>query len=278
VKRYFPLLFLVLLLVAAQAWMLDRAVVARQALPGTEGEPGFLPSPMLKVLAVEFDSVAADFLFLRAIVFRGGKQEKQQPMSQQEWKWMYATLDAATDLDPYFFDPYFFANAFLPWDGGLVEETNALLGKGSRFRTWDWTLPFYRGFNTFYFLKQNEKASEYLMEAARRTDDNSFMATLAARLAYKSNQTENAILFLTQMLQTSTGSNRKTYETRLEAMKGIYAREQAVKAYREKFGKPPLSLEEPFFLELLPKFTSDPYGGLYYLDPDGSIKTTSNLR
>jgi hypothetical protein len=191
---------------------------------------------------------------------------------------LYATLDAASDLDPYFFDPYFFANATLPWKGGLVEETNILLGKGTRYRDWDWTLPFYRGFNAFYFLQQNEKASEYLMEASRRTDDNSFMATLAARLAYKANKTENAIIFLNQMLQTAVGSSRETYQTRLDALKGIYVLEQAVKAYRNKFNHLPLNLHEPFFLERFPVFPSDPYGGVYYLDPDGSVKTTSGLR
>jgi hypothetical protein len=233
---------------------------------------------MLKVLAVEFDGVAADLIFLRAIVFYGGKLELGQPLNAQDWRWLYATLDAASDLDPYFFDPYFFANATLPWKGGLVEETNILLGKGTRYRDWDWTLPFYRGFNAFYFLQQNEKASEYLMEASRRTDDNSFMATLAARLAYKANKTENAIIFLNQMLQTAVGSSRETYQTRLDALKGIYVLEQAVKAYRNKFNHLPLNLHEPFFLERFPVFPSDPYGGVYYLDPDGSVKTTSGLR
>ncbi len=277
-NRNIVLLTLALLLIAAQACILERAAVARQELPGTEGPLVTLPSPLLKVMAVEFDGVAANLLFLRAIMFHGEKLELDQPLSANEWDWFYSTLDAATDLDPYFYDPYYIANATLPWKSELVEETNALLGKGSRYRDWDWTLPFYRGFNAFYFLQQNEKASEYLMEAARRTDTNSFMATLASRLAYKSNRTENAIIFLSQMVQRSDGINRKTYQTRLDALKGIYAREQAVKAYKKKFNRPPLHLEELFFLELLPMFPSDPYGGVYYLAPDGSVKTTSGLR
>ena len=49
-------------------------------------------------------------------------------------------------------DPYFYANAFLPWDAHMTEETNRLLEKGSRYRDWDWMLPFFIGFNDFFFL------------------------------------------------------------------------------------------------------------------------------
>ena len=117
------------------------------------------------------------------------------------------------------------------------------------------------------------------MMAAKRPGAMSVISTLAARLAYRGNQTENAIRFLVELLQTiDNPAERIQYETRLEALKGVFVREQAVKAYHETYKRPPLNFEELFFLEQLSTFPPDPYGGVYYISPDGSIKTTSELR
>ena len=176
---------------------------ARSIPPRAEGV-GALPAPFLKILALEFDTLAADMLFVDALVFYGETLERtSKPRVQDwEWPWLYSTLETVTEIDPWFYDPYYFASAVFPWEGHLVREANTLLERGTEAREWDWTLPFYAGFNEFYFLQNNERASELLMVAAKRPGALSIIPSLATRLAYRDNQTENAIRFLVEFIQT----------------------------------------------------------------------------
>ncbi|ALC16919.1 hypothetical protein DSOUD_2154 [Desulfuromonas soudanensis] len=252
-----------------------------KALPQGEETAYTIPGPVLKLTSLEFDGVAADFMFLRALVFYGSTFERTEKPRVKEWEWrrLYNDLAAATDLDPYFLDPYYFAQANLTWEGNLVRETNLLLEKGSQYRDWDWMLPFYTGFNHFYFLKENDQASVYLMEASRRPGATPLIASLATRLALKGKRTENAIFFLREMLRREEDEEvKKTYRIRLEALSGILALERAVELFREQFGYLPTSLDSLVEAGLISKIPIDPYGGKFFISYDGSIGTTSDLR
>lgn len=271
---------LLLLLVVAHLLALGKADAARKALPREAGGRYLLPSPILKIAALEFDGLAADFLFLEAISFYGStfEREGERRIEKWEWLWLNNLLETATDLDPYFYDPYYFGNAVLTQEQGMVRDVNALLEKGSRYRDWDWTLPFYVGFNNFYFLQNNVQAAEWLMEGARRPEASPLLSTLAARLAYQGKRTENAILFLQEILKgTEDEETREIYQTRLEALKRIYFLEQAVSYFRNEFGRLPSTLTVLVERGVIGQIPEDPYGGTFYLAEDGSIATTSDL-
>jgi predicted transcriptional regulator len=64
---------------------------------------------------------------------------------------------------------------------------------------------------------------------------------------------------------------------RAEALERILELEEAVSAYRKRFQQPPESIEklvEKGFIERIP---ADPYGGYFYLDEQGKVRTTSKL-
>jgi hypothetical protein len=278
-RRLLPGIIAILLL-PAYLFSLSAVESQRRMLPQDADVSYVLPSPILKITALEFHGLAADFLFLKALTFYGGTVDrKERPrIKEQEWRWMYDVLDASTDLDPYFFDPYYFANANFTWEAHRVKETNALLAKGSRYREWDWTIPFFMGFNEFYFLHDNAKASEYLMEGAKRPDADPILAALAVRMAYKGNRTEIAIAFLQETLEKTKDKNaRKELGMRLEVLQGVLALERAVEAYKSTFGKPPHDLKDLPAKGFIARIPVDPYGGEFYLDEDGSVKTTSDL-
>lgn len=279
--RWLSVIVLLIGLSTFHFFALSKAAEQRKLLPQNEGSSYVIPSPILKITALEFDGLASDFLFLQALVFQGSTFErKERPrVKEWEWRWMYNTLNASTDLDPYFFDPYYFGNANLTWEGNLIRETNTLLDKGSRYRNWDYVLPFFIGFNYFYFLQENDKASEYLMEAAKRPGASPLYGTLAARLAYKAKRTETAIIFLEEILKkTDDETIKKAYEKRLNALNGILFLEKAVGAYQDKFKNPPEKLGDLLAKNIIREIPQDPYGGKFYIDKDGSIKTTSELR
>lgn len=257
---------------------LQKSAEANRSLAGSEQKTLILPSPILKLMALEFDGVVSTFLFLEASTFYGEMLESGTPLKNDDWQWIAHVLTASTDLDPYFYDPYYFGNAILSWNG-FVQEANELLEKGVRHRNWDWTLPLYVGFNYFYFLHDHGNASTYLMESGRRPGAPPFVSSLAARLAHQGNQTQNAILFLEEIIgKTEDRQTAILLETRLEALRGIFQLEQAVAKYKLAFNHKPETLAALVEKGILQKLPLDPYGGDFYLAADGSIKTTSELR
>ncbi len=275
---------LLVILIVAHVALVNKLTSDRVSLSGTESQDQLfvLPAPILKVVALDYKGVVSDFLFIKGIVFIGGstKQTGKGPVEIQlndtQWRSFYSVMDVTTDLDPYFQDPYYLTNAFLTWDAGMVQETNTLLNKGIRYRDWDWTLPFFAGFNSFYFLQQNERASEYLMEASRRPGASPILVSLASKLAFKANKTANSILFLEEMInKTEDEATKKIFETRIDAYRSILALEKATDLYRQRFKKSPMNLDELVNKKILVAIPKDPYGGKFYIDSQGAIKTTS---
>lgn len=245
---------------------------------GYQNQLFVLPSPILKIAALDYDGIVSDFLFMKGITYIGAfvSPGGRFQLNALQWQEFYNILDVSTDLDPYFQDPYYFANAFLTWDAGMVRETNVLLEKGSKYRVWDWTLPFFIGFNYFYFLQDYDKAAEFLMEASRRPGASPSLASLASKLAFKAKKTENSIAFLEEMIKkTDDESMKKLFETRVEVFKAILVLEQAMDVYRQKFRRSPANVEELVKKKIIVEIPKDPYGGKFSVDSKGAIKTTS---
>lgn len=278
--RILPFLFLIVL-IPAYFSILFAVSSMNKRLPMAEEVNVVLPSPVLKITSLEYDGLVSDALYLKSLVFYGSTWvgKNQRKVKEWEYDWLYNTLKASTDLDPYFLDPYFFANGILTWEANRVRDVNTLLEKGCRYRSWDYWLPFYLGFNYYYFLGDNDKAAEYLMAASKKPGADPFYGYFAARLSYKSNRTENAIIFLEGMPKTTKDETiRKDYETRLEALKAILYLEKSEAVYKEKFGKNPDNINKLIDKRIISQIPQDPYGGEFYIDKDGSVKTTSDLR
>ncbi|MBE0500142.1 MAG: hypothetical protein IBX47_01775 [Desulfuromonadales bacterium] len=271
---------LVPLLLLGQGVILTSAVARREQLPGRGETLYALPSPLLKAMVLEYDGIVSDFIFLRTLVFIGGTFERaERPrVRPQEWDWIRDSLIAATDLDPWFSDPYYLANSEMVWDAGRVLDANLLLEKGVHYRTWDWLPPFMAGFNYYYFLHDNAKAAPLLMESARRPGASPVIATLAARLANASDQTNNAITFLEEMYQlASDDMSRNLLHERLTALLDIQALEKAVAMYRERNGVLPERLENLVTAGVLVRIPVEPYGGRYRLESDGRVVSSSDF-
>jgi len=271
--------FLFCVLIAVHLLTLEEAEQARKTLPTGDGGTYVIPGPIAKILALEFDGLASDWYFLRALVFEGGTYErKEKPrVKSWEWKWFYDMLDSATALDPYFQDPYLLGNSHLTWEAHMIRETNSLLEKGNQHRDWDWLLPFYIGFNNFYFLHDNERAAEYLAEASKRPGPSEQLASLASRLAYKEKKTENAIIFLEVIAKkTEDEKLKKEFETRLKALKIRLLLERAVVSYKQKYHALPPKLRSLVTKGIITEIPADPYGGYFSLDTLGEIMSTSD--
>ncbi|MCD6388385.1 MAG: hypothetical protein J7L69_03150 [Desulfobulbaceae bacterium] len=241
---------------------------------------GYLPHPQIvKIISGEHRSTSAAFTVLRVLFYYGTILQKfnDNVIIRPEFKNMYKTLAGAIHIDPYNMDAYYFAQAAFTWELGRIHEVNTLLEKGLVYRTWDYWLPFYLGFNQAYFLKDYEKAAVNMQRAAE-ISGNPLYANLASRYFYESEQNEFGLKFLDAMIQgAKSQSVKKTYEMRKQALISVLQIEKALTSYRNRFGRFPTELAELVQTGLLAKLPDDPYGGTFFLDEQGKVRTSSKF-
>ena len=237
-----------------------------------------IPSKFSRILALGNQGLLADFLFLKTATFVGGRSGSGMPLSEEDWRFVWCSLAVVTDLDPYFTDSYLLAEGLLAWDAGKPEEANRLFVKGMQYRTSDWRLPFFVGFNYFYFLKDYATASEYLIKASQITGSPAYLPTLAARLAYYGGKTKTALLFLKEMMaDTDDPLLRNRLETRLLALEGATLIEDALEAFQAERGRFPDSLSELVSSGVLSRLPIEPYGGDWVFNKKGQVYSTSKF-
>ncbi|MDX9709736.1 MAG: hypothetical protein RBT64_09290 [Trichloromonas sp.] len=241
--------------------------------------PGYtLPSAFGRVLALGFQGLLSDFQFLRTMTFFGDRSVNQQEMSAEDWDYFAHSLEAVTDLDPYFLDPYILGEGLLTWNAQRFEQANTLLEKGIRHRTWDYVLPYYVGFNHFYFLKDYATGSRYIMQAAEIPGSPAYLKTLGARLAYYGGQSQTALLFLKQMLaETHSESLKQTMAQRLLALERAVEIETALAKFRQEQGRDVTALTELADFGYLNALPEDPYGGQWRIMENGRVYSTSKF-
>lgn len=238
----------------------------------------YMPQALLKASSLEFSGILSDYLMLKTMVFHGERLMLKQSLSSNEWQATHLALSRITDLDPRFSDPYVFAETSLPWDAGMVKETNELLLKGAKARTNDYQPYFFLWFNYSHFLKDQTTAAKYLEKSSRAPNAPVYFATLAARANFVANKTDNAVVFLEEILKETTDPTRRAWILkRLQALKVIAFLETHVREFEEKFSRYPTHLQELIDAKVLIKIPPDPYGGTFFITPKGRIYTTSKL-
>jgi hypothetical protein len=166
----------------------------------------------------------------------------------------------------------------LAWDAGQPQLANQLLIKGTKYRTDDWRLPFFIGFNHFYFLKDYETASGYIMTAAQLPGSDAYLKTLGARLAYYGGKSKTALLFLQQMLtETNDPLLKKRLEQRLTALERAVVIEEALEKFKAEKGRIPEPLSELVATGYLAEMPIDPYGGQWGLAQNGRVFSSSRF-
>ena len=158
----------------------------------------FPPASVIKALTADQYQFVSQVISLQCLFYFGTLVEirTQAP----DWWQIYRAVYTATRLDPYNMDAYYFAQAVLTWETGMLPQTIQLLEYGFAHRTWDWYLPFYISFDYAFFLKDYEKAGMYLAKAAELKPEVEWYATLAARYYYEGGSTALALAYLQEMI------------------------------------------------------------------------------
>lgn len=241
---------------------------------------GYLPNPqVLKITSADYNLAVAEGAVVKVLFYYGTLIDKlrEKIIIRPEFYNMYRTIDTVTQLDPFNSDAYYFLQASFTWDIGRIHEVNELLEWGLAHRTWDPWLAFYLGFNNAYFLKNYQKAAVYMQQAAE-ISGNSLFTKLAARYFYESRQTDLGLMFLDAMIQKAKDpAVRRTYEIRRQALLAVDAIEKALQAYSTRHQVEARSLEDLVKKGFLENIPPDPYGGQFYLDQAGRVRSTSHF-
>lgn len=243
---------------------------------------GYFPeAKVLRVLTADQRFMVADWAIMKVIFYFGSLLEKGGAdnlyASNPDYLGMFKILQTGLRLEPYNADAYYFAQAAFTWEVGRYREVNDMLEYGMKFRTWDYQLPFFIGFNAAYFLKDYKKAAKYMQKAAEIGKFQQF-ATLAARYFYEAGETEFGILFVDTMKKGAKDANeKKLYEYRKKALESIRSIESAIKLYVRATGDYPTAIESLVTSGYLSAVPADPYGGKFFIDQDGKVRSTSKL-
>ncbi len=250
------------------------------ALRSVEEKLGYIPSgKALKAVALDHKALLGDWLFFKAMTYYGGKIDPNLGATGRniEYYNMYRFLDAASLLDPYNIDIYYFTEAVFTWGIGRIREVNRILERGLKYRNWDHYIPFFMGFNYFYFLKDYETASKYLKMVAEMTKS-PFFASLASRMMYEAQRTDVAIGFLKTMIRDiKKESLRRSLLVRLKALEGVSIIEKAISEFELRYGRKPDDIKELIRTGILENIPEDPYGGRFYIDKHGRVRSTSKF-
>jgi tetratricopeptide (TPR) repeat protein len=271
-KRLALLVASVMLLGAAYQPLTQR----RDSRP-PEARLGFFPpAPVIKALSADQYQFLSHVISLECLFYFGTLVEQRGPAP--DWNRLYEALFTASRLDPYNMDAYYFAQAILIWDARMPERAIELLEYGFAHRIWDWYLPFFLSFDYAFVLKDYAKAGAFMAKAARLNPQAAWFSTLAARYFYEDGRTALALAYLEEMIAgASNEAIRRHLAIRALAFERILEIEEATAAYRERFHRLPGALDDLVRTGALQSIPEDPYGGSFYLDQQGRVRTTSNL-
>ncbi len=225
---------------------------------------------VLEIVSGEFSSLLADYLLLKASVYLGGRYSTPESCKQA----VSILFRQSTALDPYFFQTCYFAQAHLPWwRGDFLKDALEIIEIFNEHRVWHFEPGFYLGFDYLYFLKDNQMASKYLMEASKRPNAPPFVGLLGSRLAQRSGKTSASIAFLQSMYEGTENAKAKAeIERRIKALMGVQLLEKGLSQYESKFGHPPETLDQLVEAGILEKLPKNPgrWDGLYFYK-DGKV-------
>jgi tetratricopeptide (TPR) repeat protein len=231
---------------------------------------------VVKALSADQYQFISQLISLKCLFYFGTLVDVKKQMP--DWLRLQRALYTATRLDPYNMDAYYFAQAILPWDAGKPQEAIDLLEYGFAHRTWDWYLPFFLSFDYAFFLKDYGKAAEYLQKAAELNPRAAWFSTLAARYYYEGGKTALALAYLRELIPTTRSEAiKKLLIIRAEALERIFQLEEAIADFSTRFHRAPKNLQELVEVSILNSLPEDPYGGTFYLDKEGNVRTTSKL-
>jgi hypothetical protein len=223
-----------------------------------------LPATVQKAVLGFLHQISGEILFIRTSVFYGNPSSN--PTEPANASSLESNFNVMADLHPFFIDTYFLCQSALAYQGeSHTRAANKVLAKGMVAMPDLWLLPFFKGFNHFFYLKENRQAADDLFLASKLPGAATWLGRLASKLAAEEGDIINGIIWLKVMLKAEKDEEmRKRYQQEIADFEKAYAVQKAIAEFSKKKGRVPDSLEDliPAFLSELPEFNN----AIYYLE------------
>lgn len=226
----------------------------------TREDPLYLPKGgYLKMLALDCDGLLSDLFWIKGSIYFGSRYRKKD----HDYTWLYHLLNLSTDLDPQYYDVYWYGSSILP----SVEESIRFLEKARVHFPDDWKLPEMIGFYYHYYLKDYSSAGRYYEIASRLPGHPPYVPSLAGRFYNQAGDIDAAIRVLKNFYDTSDREDlRRDFAHRIQQLHDIKLLEEKLRIFKERYGREPDTLSELVEGGIIPGLPEEPYGGSYVWD------------
>jgi tetratricopeptide (TPR) repeat protein len=265
----------------AGVWQLQRKVDFERDAMREEQDEVLVRSPkLMKVVTLEYGTLAADIYWTRAVQYYGNKRLGQDTNLESLWP----LLDVATTLDPNLLPAYRFGATFLsqPEPRGAARPDLAvqLLERGLKANPDYWRL--YQDLGNIYYLelKDYARAGQAYLEGSKKPSAAPWMKVMAARFLEKGESRETAALLWAELFESSTDAAiRKNARINLELLRAdedIEHVNDIAQQFAAKTGRLPRSIREMMQIGLIGGEPVDPTGHAYVIGSDGKAHISEN--
>jgi hypothetical protein len=261
----------------AAVWRLERNInLERDSMHQEEDEVLVRSPKLMKLLTLEYGTLAADIYWTRAVQYYGGKRLGEDTNLESLWP----LLDVATTLDANLLPAYRFGATFLsqpePRGAGRPDLAVELLERGLRANPDFWRLNQDLG-NIYYFeQKDYAKAGQAYLEGSRKPGAAPWMKVMAARFLEKGDSRETAVMLWGELFESSTDEaikeNARINLQLLRADEDIEHLNEIAKQYAARAGRAPKSVREMIQSGLIGGEPVDPLGYAYVIGPGGQAQ------
>lgn len=227
----------------------------------SQAEPSIsppLPAIVQQATLGFFKELASEMLFVKCAVFTGNNLPSA--VMERNADSMSLNLDVATSLYPQFIDPYYLCQATLPHlSPEYAAIANEILARSTATDGHDTIIPFFRGFNLFYYMDKPQQAAEVFTELAKRDDAPTWFGHFAGILSARGGNLYAGLITLQSMLAVETDEfMQQRYRDDIEVFKQAITVQKATQSYYTKNGVYPIALKDlvPEFIPELPSFTN----------------------
>jgi hypothetical protein len=218
------------------------SALGQRARFSAEADQLYLPrASALSAMSLGHHELAADLVFVRAIIYFGG-----QLSARSDFRWLENYLDTIVELDPSWRTPYKWAGVATMYNGREITNQSVMLSShflalGVKQFPSDWELPFMLGCNYLFELHgtAEEEAGwrrigvEYIRHAALVGGGPSWLPLLAATILKREGDEQAAIKHLEEVyLSTTDAKTQAEVKNRLIALHAQIDFQQAEKEKR----------------------------------------------
>ncbi len=195
-------------------------------------------------------------------------------MKREEFRILAKVQEDVSWLNPGHEDNYYIATAILPWNDE-VDSAQRILARATLARRFDYQPAFYYAFNLLHFKGDAAGASAWMREAAEHLpegQDRLQMQNLAAIWLDRAGDLDLAIRVVEAMAKQSGRVDFRRYlEQRVVRLQMLRDMRVAAATYRQRFGRPPATLDELVTAGIVAGIPKLPFGFGFAIDPQGQV-------